>query len=174
MAPKREVVAYHEAAHAGLHVILGYDLEWVSIEPNPETQSEGETKGTILPPAVTKGRLARGDAFTEEELAAIVDNVTNLVAGEVAEARRSGERYRLDPLAVRTRDEQWAVGQVQSVYGSANAYAHADRELATLTKRAEELLERHWAFVERVAEALMVKGRLTGDEVVSLKWATDA
>jgi hypothetical protein len=173
VAPEREEVAYHEAAHAVLHVILGYDLEWVSIEPNVDTHSEGETKGTILPPAVTKERLARGDSFTEEELVAISDNVTNLLAGEVAEARLRGERYQLDPLAVRTRDEQWAIGQVQSVCGSANGYARADRELAALIRRAEELLDRHWAFVERVAEGLIVKRRLTGEEVVSLGPATD-
>jgi ATP-dependent Zn protease len=75
MSSSLKDVAYHEAGHAILHVLLGYELEYVSIEPNEKTQSLGETKGTIVPSTVTQERLGtrHHPPFTDEERRAIID-----------------------------------------------------------------------------------------------------
>ncbi len=166
-----KAVAFHEAAHAVLHVDLGYELECVTIKPDAETNSLGRTKGRILPTSLTSQRIHATTDLTTDERSAMWDNIVNLLAGEVAEARLRGDTYRLDPVKpdAHTRDEWDALGQLQSLYGVGPEYTRADRQLLVATSEAVSRVAATWTFIERVAAELLARTCLNGDDVLSLK-----
>jgi hypothetical protein len=167
-----EAVAFHEAAHAVLHVVLGYELEFVSIAPDSETKSLGQTKGQILPPSLTPQRVRTGTPpLNGAEEKAMRDNVVNLLSGEVAEAHLRERKYRLDPLKQgnHTRDEKDALGQLQRLYAVGADYTDADRQLECCTAEAEHLIDENWEYVAGVARELLARTHLTGEDIRVLR-----
>jgi ATP-dependent Zn protease len=151
--------AYHEAAHAVAHIVMGYKLEHVSIDP-PKDGTLGGTKGEIVPPSF-EARLRQRDEFDDSELRLIGDEIVTYLLGEIAEARRRGDTYRLDPLNVRTDDERQVMGRIGALWPN---YAEADEHLAALHTSAQQLAAEHWSKIETVASALLERRRLTGVE----------
>lgn len=136
-------VAYHEAGHAVVRVALG-------LEPCPV---EIRTDGTGL--AHGTERLEHGDRWIIER------QILWTLAGPVAEARAA----RCSLISV-----FWG--------GGASDWAHARERLATpcpylndldsYEQWARELVGEHWQGIERVAVALLERGRLDGSTVADL------
>jgi hypothetical protein len=78
------------------------------------------------------------------------------LGGPIAELRR----FRYSQLE---QDQFWATAWSGDL---ANARARYDGKLTRAIRRADRLLRRHWRAVERVADALLQRGELTGEEVM--------
>ena len=146
-----ERTAFHEAGHAAAFAALGIALERVTIE-----RSAGFAGRTV--PALSEA----GDPL-HHAIAAL--------AGP--EATR-----RWDPARFDWRDEKdflaadEAIGRATSEWRSFPSIgAYASRR-ATITLRvreaAEQLVERHWAEIESIANALLVFGTLHGEALARI------
>jgi ATP-dependent Zn protease len=173
MQDPRTNTAYHEAGHAVATLALEYDLECVSIRPNDETNSLGQTKSSILSKTITRKRIRSRDTFDESEIKTIHDHVVDLLAGDVAEAVLAGSPHSVDPLHSRTRDEKDAVGLLQvvySVYGEhTDQHSETDARLKQLAQRAETLVKANWQWIERTAKQLLERECLSGSDVQKLE-----
>jgi ATP-dependent Zn protease len=150
--PSREMLAYHEAGHAVVALLVSVPMDDVSIE------GTGESLGRVM-------RAAQGDRHVSSgQLHALVErDIEILHAGACSLDRRFG------PGA-------------QKVFGAGNDYSEMRRLVALLdldsTQAEDALIERarnrtddmlahleHWAAVDAVAAALLERGALSGDEV---------
>lgn len=166
LQPAPEDIAYHEAGHVLARLAMGYPVDYVTIKEDPETQSLGATHGQILLSSLTPERFKHGSAFTADEERSICDNITALVAGDVAETHHRGEVYEIEPVSMsHTRDERNAIGQALALWRDddiANAYT------AFLTVRARRILVERWTLVEKVATQLLRQETLEGVAVQAL------
>lgn len=169
---EKEMVAFHEAGHAA--VALAFDPESVgivSVRP-----SKGETRGMtqVLKPDGYFGSYKR-----------MRERVVMLLAGKAAVDLKFGT---LDVGAASDIERAFnMVGRFITAYGaygfgsfSASRYEVSDAQmnkicverssmLANFYDEAKEVLRKNWAFVERLAAALVEKDTVLYDELVALR-----
>jgi ATP-dependent Zn protease len=149
-----EEVAYHEAGHVVGGHRLGVELASVDILRD----GEGGNGHTVfnVPPWFRPG--ANLDDRRRRYAEAVV---TTFLAGPIAEARVAGfpnlqgSGYDLDAVA-----REWL-----RLLEPPKRY---EVRLKELTARAEALVEENWPAIERLAQALLERRRLTGAEALQL------
>lgn len=151
-----EIVAYHEAGHALMALILGGEVQLVTIEPDHDDgpQRQGDTQV-----------LWRRTRITERDFAGRAVQVS--LAGPVAEMIYSGDPYH--PALV----SEWAADWREAWNSAAVLHAGDRQRLAYLEQTSIQLYRRlkqddHWAAVAALADHLLAHESLEGDEVVEI------
>jgi hypothetical protein len=158
-----ESVAYHEAGHAVAFLALGLHIEYVALltsrgDIGDGTEVAGECSG-----AATPEWFKVGGAITPEAIDLAERLIVTNLAGVAAQ-----NRY----LAARGRRENRCAGQDLAAVTLLAGWVFADpvekrSALARLEARTVELVSRpgHWLAIEKIAQSLLVRTRLTGEEV---------
>jgi ATP-dependent Zn protease len=135
-----DAVAYHEAGHAVLALLLGRPVQEVSILPDREAL----------------GRCAYGKAVFRPSEDWLEREILIALGGIAAEARHTGA-YAWDGAG---RDQQFVRGLAVQRVGVKKAERYERRLLA----KAEHLLARAgtWQAVERIAAELLRRGTISG------------
>lgn len=161
----RERTAYHEAGHAVVGHLLGWQVSYISIQDH--TSYHGYTAfmeprpphGHTIPLGVVTFDLATGPQHTEEDLP---DLLTRSLAGIVA------ERYLCTHHGVSARPVRLG-RDTREARASVKGYPkERQRELlAAAEQRVGQLLmvPEHWRAVDVLAHALLAAESLSGDEV---------
>jgi hypothetical protein len=158
--------AYHEAGHAVGHVVLDHDLYSASRVP-PQSGKLGGTHGRVLPDSLTQGSTKWGGRkFTDAEIEAIEDDITITLMGDMAEAKLKGGGRVFDANNIQTSDDEIIVSRMTAVWPN---YEEADAEVEKLADRANTIIEENWEYIWRVANELLEKETLSGDEVRQLR-----
>lgn len=139
------VTAMHEAGHAVAAIRVGLLFDHVTAAPDIEQELDGELHWTDL--------HASGDVAMSPTLLAVV-----LLAGPCAEARAT--RRRIDRVFAGTA----ATGDREALA----SLGLSDAQFVAASRDAVALIERDWAAIERVAEALLDGGSLGFDEVEAI------
>lgn len=164
----RRTVAYHEAGHAVAAFFLRHPIREVSIVP------DGEALGRVSQhpmPRRIRRRIEGGDLTPAAERW-LEEQAVITLAGAAAAGRLLGRKawWRGARLTVpHSKFGQVVVGG--DVHEAVDLLEHmaGDPEEASLllelmTYRARRLIEGRWEFVQALAQALLQRGRLSGDE----------
>jgi ATP-dependent Zn protease len=144
----RESIAYHEAGHAVVNVLLGLPVESVKIIPG-RRQLHGarmRTLGTTI--MKVSGTVAGRRRRAESSL-----------AGPLAE-----ERF----LAARSREDVIDLDRVTALDQAPKCRRGSDAALDWFADRAEKarrLIDKHWSIIGSVAACLLERKALTGAEL---------
>jgi ATP-dependent Zn protease len=149
-----EEVAYHEAGHVVVGHRLGVELASVDIL----SDGQGGNGHTVF----NVPRWFRPSATMDERRRRYAEAVvTTFLAGPIAEARVAGfhnlegSGYDLDAVA-----REWL-----RLLEPPERY---EAQLDELTAEAEKLVDENWPAIERLAQALLERRRLTGAEALQL------
>ena len=148
-----ELIAYHEAGHALMVLLLGGKVKHVTIEPENDDGPERHGDTQVFWP-----RAAIGD----KEFAKKVVQVC--LAGPVAEMIYSGEPYH--PLFV----AEWAADWREAWEAAVPLHPNDRRRLAYLERVSIELYHRlkedkMWATLASLADSLLAHETLEGEQV---------
>lgn len=149
---RRRVVAYHEAGHAVVAVVLGVRFQEVTVRPDTGTDGHIRYRRPVPGSAVLEG-------WTDERLHRLVRREgLVLFAGDHAVKLGTGRR-----------ELQGAAGDREQM-AELIGLLHSDGPIGAalwryLNRWSLELVQGHWRAVERVAGALLVRQRLTESEV---------
>jgi hypothetical protein len=172
-------IAHHEAAHAVAGVVGGYPpvyaevYRYGAIRAGVNFDPRDPFKpGSVIPwPGQVVSRHAGGDHFFREgrgigtlPVSGIWAYVLAGLAGEAAD-RQLGHAPD-DRQRVKVDLDRRHVGQILAVMQIDHADFGASQERAE--READALVREHWPAIERVAVALLERGRLEGDDVVRL------
>ena len=142
--------AVHEAGHAVVAHVLGYQVKHVNIVP-----TDGKLGEVSLPPP----NLDQLDCPLEVKQAVARDYATINAAGIMAEKRLYGIPYRYN-------GNQTEQGDIPAVHDLAKHACLDGEELLRDGKLfAEAILERYWAVVWGVTEQLLERKQLQGDDL---------
>jgi hypothetical protein len=136
------ITAIHEAAHAVAAIRAGLVFDVVSALPDEAHELDGALYWTELQDS--------GELAMAPELVAVVT-----LAGPCAEARERGQRFDRMFSGVAATDDREAVA---SLGLTEDQFVAACRETLSL-------IERDWPIIERVAEELAGRDRLTYEDV---------
>lgn len=152
------LAAYHEAGHAVTAVVLGYKIESVSLGWSKEGRSHGRLQLTSfphLPDNFEPGSPLMASCPFCRTLEMII-----YFAGGIAERLRSGGPYRQEHYD----DVSRAFRLIRGLSPSEPWDVHWNRgEL-----RTEELVRHHWAAIQSLADVLLERQKLNGDEIKAL------
>jgi ATP-dependent Zn protease len=144
---KRKIIAFHEAGHAVICYVLGYDFETITAIPNLNTGSDGAFRRSII----RMSEETKGKTKTEYQIW-IMDQIKITLSGGAAVFILTGDP---DLLGIHPDSEQ--AGAL------AKLITKSDEELkkliTTLAFQAKELVQdkRNWLAINHLAEALMQK-----------------
>ena len=139
------ITAIHEAAHAVAAIRAGLVFDTVSALPDEAHELDGALYWTEIQDS--------GELAMAPELVAVVS-----LAGPCAEARERGQRFDRMFSGVAATDDREAVA----------ALGLSEDQFVVACRETIELIERDWAIIERVAEELAERDRLTYEEVEAL------
>jgi hypothetical protein len=139
------ITAIHEAAHAVAAIRAGLVFDIVSALPDEAHELDGALYWTEIQDS--------GELAMAPELVAVVS-----LAGPCAEARERGQRFDRMFSGVAATDDREAVA----------ALGLSEEQFVVACRETLELVERDWALIERVAEELSARDRLTYEEVEAL------
>jgi hypothetical protein len=170
--PRRKKVklAYHEAGHAVAAWICGIRVKRVTIVP--DARSLGHVVHQFMPVCIEtdswdredweafmyEDREPRGTPSLEEAKHNRETEIIILLAGGIA-ARRYNPRGREDYTSG-DREDMHAFVRSYVTVSAQKGEAYVDR----LKARAAEILEEHWYLVKALAEELLGRRTLDGDE----------
>lgn len=157
------ITAYHEAAHAVAHEILGYQVDEVTIASQHEDKV-GHTQGDVLTDTLKNRSTWREGQVPEAEREVARDDILILLIGDYAEGRFLDRPYKPDIDNATWTDEREAFGRIVLLEEDSSA------QLALLDEidgRAQELLDDHWPEIECVAAALGKEKALDRDGVLA-------
>jgi hypothetical protein len=137
---REKALAYHEAGHAVAMTCFGIEIAYCEFHP-------GEDEHGSTEPA--EGATANG----RQRLAIAW-------AGPLAELK-------VDPFAHVVASDQEAIKA--ALHDFRGTIVDMIDEVSEAAVAAHELVEREWSYIERVGDALLEHGRLTGDQVYALK-----
>jgi ATP-dependent Zn protease len=173
----RRAGALHEAGHALVALSAGVQVDDVLLNDAVLVPGRGPGNGVTLykPPEWFQDGFLHEDqswpplaTLDEEQRVYIFKRIAVAVAGELVE-RRLQEKSRgyAMPPEEHARDD---VGQASAWarYLAEGDVRRAQSIMDQATQRANAVLEEHWALVERVAQALLARGHLTGPELLAL------
>ena len=149
------LVAHHEAGHAVLAIVFGRRVQRVTIEPGEG--HEGFSKSTLgFGHAVGWDTSPRMRRRVEEQ-------IRILLAGGIAQRRMA------------PRSSKWAESDdrhraVDLVLRLASPGREAGTYMKLLRIQTEQAVEREWPTICAVAEALIARRTLTGDDVKELRY----
>ncbi len=159
---KLESVAYHEAGHAVVGWHEGLRLDRVTIIPGKEYAGLVEWEGLF------KSREDPDLEMTPAMCERMARHARVNLAGIIAQRRYNARSYREhDDFSDRT-----TVTHLAHSLGGNEEITNAYMRLWDAQTRA--VLDLHWSRVEALAEALLEKRELTGDEAVRVMLAVDA
>jgi len=136
------ITAIHEAAHAVAAIRAGLVFETVSALPDEAHELDGALYWTEIQDS--------GELAMAPELVAVVS-----LAGPCAEARERGQRFDRMFSGVAATDDREAVA----------ALGLTEDQFVAACRETIALIERDWPLIERVAEELADRDRLTYEEV---------
>lgn len=146
-----DIIAYHEAGHALVAVLLGGEVRQVTIEPDHDDgpRREGDTQ--------VVWRCA-----SDREFAACAVRVS--LAGPVAEMIYTGDPYHPGQVA------EWAADWRQAWRAAAAFHRDERKRLAHLERQTAELhrqlqADQVWAALAALADHLLAHETLEADEV---------
>lgn len=153
----REDAAYHEAGHAVAAVVQGLEVQRATIA------ADHEEWGCVEVAPVEDDFSPEWDP-PEKVKEVLEPRLVTLLAGRVAEELRAGG------VALSETDESdW--GDRQAVVEFADCLAGGPEQTQTLVdsliERARELLIENWPAVAAVAQALLERETLSGEEVAA-------
>jgi hypothetical protein len=143
---QREQAAVHEAGHAVAYLLHGFRVQYAALEPGDAAGSDAYINVEDVP-----GR--RG----------MKTRLIGLWAGQSASLRLMQHMAMVDDA-----------NTVDIVATSALdghdilAARRSARTVLAARRRADTLIDRHWPTVRRIADALFIRGRLTGDEMAEV------
>jgi hypothetical protein len=156
--------AYHETGHNVVRQVIGRYVHGMSIRYNPE-----------------KGQLGRS-YFEDDEEGDVppVDDLAEWAAGEIAETmqlRRAGvtceEAYRMAAASCEGENGDRTEARRQAMAYARGDEAKAERLLAAGRGRAEQILSKHWRYVEAVVAELMEFIEVTNQHFEQLWFETE-
>ena len=163
--PTLQAVAFHESGHTFMYYMFGIDVSEVYIH---DDAGEDGTFGATL------RRLPVLMEATEENIVRhLAGSVAECMAGNGSwslEGMNGGLRYSggsddyVTALALTAEvhgfppPEQWNIGDYRQ-------RTICERYLQYIASKAERILHQHWRFVETLAELLVEKRTITGDDV---------
>lgn len=158
--PASRRTAYHEAGHAAISILFRLPFRRVTINPNMTAGTDGHVSGGTIPEWIC-ALADDGDIWENPSATSrAIDTISMLKAGHIAERH-----------ATKRPDYDGASGDRMQAYDwlvcLASEEPHEellalDRWLDLLTAR---LVKRHWKAIEAVAQALIERQSLSGQEV---------
>ncbi len=141
MEPTLKDLAIHEAGHAVLAHVVGWQIKLVVVEPP------------------SQGRCETGDEENQHKL----DQICFLYSGPAASARQQG-RTLADLLEA--YPDRWATDRqrIDELAEALEPVLSADETKREEQRRAEEFIAEHWPAVTALAEALTERLEIPGDE----------
>ena len=136
------ITAIHEAAHAVAAIRAGLVFDTVSAQPDETHELDGALYWTEIQDS--------GELAMAPELVAVVS-----LAGPCAEARERGQRFDRMFSGVAATDDREAVASL----------GLTEDQFVVACRETIALIERDWPLIERVAEELADRERLTYEEV---------
>jgi hypothetical protein len=178
-----ERVAYHEAGHAVINLALMPERGIAEVTIEKEDDSDGHVAYDQSSPWM----------ITPTSKEDVLDTLCVALAGRVAEQRQAGHASGTDSGATsdlrQATNKAWAaitVWGMDEEFGPVvletmieesglrggwlfnEAQRHLQRVMKEAHVRTEELVRLHWAHIEKLAKSLLVKPRLSQDEVFSI------
>jgi hypothetical protein len=144
------ITAIHEAAHAVAAIRAGLVFDTVSAMPDEAHELDGALYWTEIQDS--------GELAMAPELMAVVS-----LAGPCAEARERGQRFDRMFSGVAATDDREAVASL----------GLTEDQFVVACRETIALIERDWPLIERVAEELADRDRLTYEEVEQIVDATE-
>lgn len=151
-----EIVAYHEAGHALMALLLGGEVQLVTIEPDNDDGPERQGDTHVL---WRRGRIDDRDFASRA--------VQVSLAGPVAEMIYSGNPYHPGLVS------EWAADW-REAWSSASLLHSSDRQRLTYLEQTSVQLYRrlqqddHWAAVASLADHLLAHESLEGEQVAEI------
>jgi hypothetical protein len=139
------VTAIHEAAHALAAIRAGLVFDTVSALPDEANDLDGALYWTELQDS--------GELAMAPELLAVVS-----LAGPCAEARERGQRFDRMFLGVAATDDREAVASL----------GLTEEQFLTACRDTLDMIEQDWALIDRLARELLVRERLSFEEVEAI------
>jgi ATP-dependent Zn protease len=160
----KALLARHEAAHAVVALRLGRKLENVTIVP--DDSSDGKMKRFV------KSWEAYDDIEWEAStisMLRMIDGVMISIAGQVCEDIINDIPYKDAPIS-----SQWDNENIADwVMLNGMDQSEIDLFLRWMHERTRLLLLKYWSWVEAIANALLERQTLSGDEVWEICQKTD-
>ena len=158
----------HEAAHAVVARLLGFRVEWVSIDPdfikNDPSSIElqtNESSAVCLTRSMDRigPILAKRKVLTKDEKETVMGYCMHVLAGPYAEAK-------FDPSTFSPYPSENDYNQAGQMLALTVPNMAARKMLYTLIRRRlDKLLDQEWHKIAEVANALYLKKTLSGDQV---------
>ena len=165
--PTREVAALHEAAHAVTAVRAEAPIRQVWISLDGQGRPFGECEAVFQ-----YGPAASDDLLTVCAARLVAGWVAECLAGYRDDPCEGGELSRTALVAAIVDPNSHVVSDISDlariVETSRTGTGHFDRLFVQGWGTARVTLQKDWAAVEAVQEALLARGKLTGEEVVAL------
>ena len=133
----REAVAYHEAGHAVISMKLGYRCLYV----------------TIVPDGDRVGHVCCEDPLVGGHDDKIKHALKVLIAASIAESKHVGSRSSGDA------DDRVKATNLALLATNGDT-EHAEALIDEMIDEARKLVEQHWPDIEKLAEQLLVEGRV--------------
>ncbi len=147
-----DIVAYHEAGHAVIHLLFGHPIDSVTII------REGDAVGGVVSDQTGLNGISFGDDL--EKQVVFERRIMAVLAGVIAQ-----ERYAPGSVSEENgeTDRKLARAYLDVLEPATDEIRQAYSHLLEL--RTTALLDLHWVRVERVAKALLKKKTLTPVEL---------
>src|SRR5262249_54095246 len=168
VAAARREVAYHEAGHAVIAHMLGYQVRRVSIAPKSGSTGHVSWRNPIKNRSV-KSKLQYGSEANLDRVRHQIDHVIIVcMAGALAQKRHnrrsdwgySGSGAARGEFLLKGSDDQQVLELMSRVYEDEKV---RDAYWRYLKARAEDLVERYWPRIERLATTLLDRETISGD-----------
>jgi hypothetical protein len=151
--PKISETAFHEAAHAVIAHHLGREVVSISVVPSTSSDGKALPALTVFAPwPETLSKQIRGER-----------EIIISYAGGIAQERYTSDEIAADRAAESDRIQ--AIGEAKYLWPNVE---EASEQLRRLLDDTRWLVDRYWAEIERVANALLSRDTLTGAEFAKL------
>ncbi|UUV28572.1 hypothetical protein NQK81_27755 [Amycolatopsis roodepoortensis] len=148
------VTAWHEAGHAVVYLLQGRSLRYVTLRPRGA--------GRVGFTAVRPRRVDLGAQAVVAHAGPLAQARYVLEATSAAERRHDGvtaEDVRLGAYLLGGHDDLALISEARQAYGV------SDRQPDLWAEFAQDIVDRHWNDIGRIAEALLEHRTLTGAQL---------
>lgn len=163
--------AYHEAGHAVIARLTGFEVAWVSIDPtfirsDPLAINNRCDHGDPVCMTLSAFRINpiinKKAPLNKHEKETVISYCMHVLAGPIVECK-------LDPSRFDARYSMNDRNQVMAVLNHAEPNTAARKKLLDMARRKlNKAVEEHWSAISEVAAALQDRGTLTARELDEL------